>query len=64
MEVKNGKTKEGNTVKLFIDKEEEQYSVIWYGLCGYSSVEMHFKFPLQAERFFDAVLNVNEVEPD
>lgn len=64
MKIKDEKTKSGDRIALFIDKEEEQFSTVWYGLCGYDSVEMHFKFPLQAERAFNALLNVSEVETD
>jgi len=57
-------TKSGDPVALFIDEENKQYVVRWYNLCGYDAVTMHFAFLSQATAFFNALLNVTEVEED
>jgi hypothetical protein len=61
---KSGKTKSGDTVKLYIGEEDMQSVVLWYDLCGYDEVTLRFAFPSEAEAFFNAVLKVTEVEED
>lgn len=61
---KTGTTKSGDPIALFIDEENQQYVVVWGGLCGYDSVGLGFASAHEAEKAFEALLNVIEVDPD
>lgn len=61
---KIGKTKEGDRIHLHIDDEDRQYSVCWFGLCGYDMVTLRFAFGDEAEAFFNAAQAITEVEAD
>lgn len=59
-------THSGDTIELHIpdDTEGNAPHVVWYGLCGYSSVELHFTTPEAAQKFFEAAQEIIGVVED
>jgi hypothetical protein len=64
MTEQDGNTKGDDKISLYADNNDQEYHVIWYGLCGYSSVTLRCENEVDAIDLFNALLKVNEVEPD
>jgi hypothetical protein len=60
MYTKEGTNRAGERIALDI----EECRVIWFGLCGYDMAELPVESPLEAEKLYEALLYVGEVEAD
>jgi hypothetical protein len=60
MYTKEGKNRAGEKIALDI----EGLRIIWFGCCGYDMVELPVESPEQAEKLFEALLWVGEIEAD
>ena len=60
----SAQTKEGDTLVLYVDKENQQYSVSYCGLAGFDDVEFKLDSAGVAVKLFDALQHVTETECD
>lgn len=61
---KDGQTKSGDTLVLSVDRTEDLFAVDYCGLVGYDSVTFHCTDALAAEKLFEALQNVDDIECD
>jgi hypothetical protein len=60
---KEAKTKSGDTLILSIEREDDLYAVDYCGLAGYD-VTFHCVGALAAEKLFEALQDVSEIDAD
>jgi hypothetical protein len=61
---KDARNKVGDILVLYIDKEDQQYSVSYCGLAGFGDVEFRCDSEKNAAKLFEALQNVTDVDCD